>query len=226
MGPSKSSRALRITSSNKLAGAPGEVQSSISPKMMALTPSSFFGLLELPEHSIDLVGLGADVFEEEDLVFGLWFEGGTEEGEEDREASAIEGAAYGKAGVAAVGCRSEEAQALGFADFVGFAGEGGEEAGEVDSVFFGEVGGDHGSVEAGDIQRIQKGNLKSGEVAVAEEGFGGGRRGRPCRADRGGSSSHSRRGLRRGRGSCRRRRRRGGRGGAARGFRRSRAGRG
>ena len=42
----------------------------------------------------------------------------------------------------------------------------------MDAVFFGEVGGDHGSVEAGEIERVEEGDLEGGEVAVAEEGLG------------------------------------------------------
>ena len=56
----------------------------------------FFGLFELPEHAVDLVGLGADVFEEEDFVFGLGFEGGAEERDENAEAAAVEGSADGQ----------------------------------------------------------------------------------------------------------------------------------
>ncbi len=72
----------------------------------------------------------------------------------------------------AVGAGFEEAQALSFTDLVGLAGEGGEEAGEVNAVFAGEVGGDHGTVEAGQVEGVEECDLEGGEVAVAEERLG------------------------------------------------------
>ena len=59
---------MRIVSSSRFGGAPGEVQSSISPKTMPRTPFSLPALTQLPQHAVDLVGLGADVFEEQQLV--------------------------------------------------------------------------------------------------------------------------------------------------------------
>jgi hypothetical protein len=56
-----------MASSRSDGGAPGEAQSSISPKMMPRTPSSFAGVAQLPEHAIDLVGLGAGVFKKSSL---------------------------------------------------------------------------------------------------------------------------------------------------------------
>jgi hypothetical protein len=114
------------------------------------------------------MGLGAGVFDEHELAFGLWFPWGAEQGNEDTEAAAVEGSADDTAG----GHILDRAEAFSGADGVGLAGEGGEKAGHVDTVFAVEVGGDHGAMEGGKAEPIEQVELDGSEIAVGEEGLG------------------------------------------------------
>ena len=85
------------------------------------------GLAQLPEHAVDLIGLGADIFKEEQLAFGLRLVGGAQQSHENAQAAAIECAAS-PAGV-------QGAHALGCAYNVGLAAERSLQTGQMNAIF-------------------------------------------------------------------------------------------
>ena len=62
---------------------------------MPQTPVELAGGAQLPQHAVDLVGLGAGVFKKEQLAFGRGLPGRAEQRDENAEAAAIERAADG-----------------------------------------------------------------------------------------------------------------------------------
>jgi len=128
----------------------------------------FAGVAQLPDHAVDLMRLCAGVFDEKKLAFGLGLPGGTEESNEDAEAAAIEGSMDDSAR----GLGFDQAEPFSGADAIRLAGERGQEAGHVDTVFAVEVGRDHGAVEGRKAELIEQVELDGGEVAVAEERLG------------------------------------------------------
>ena len=137
-----------------------------SPKTMPRDVVELAGEAEVVEHAVPLVGLGADVFEEEDGGLGeVEGVGGAEGFGEDGEAAAEE-SAFGAAGL-------EGAEAVGGVDGPGCVGvEGGVPGAEVDAVGVGPVGGGHGGVEGGEVAEVPEVDVERGVVAVADEGFG------------------------------------------------------
>ena len=117
----------RITSSSNSGAAPGEAQSSISPKTMPRTSVEFARVAQLPQHAIDLVGLGARVFKEEQLAFGGRLPGRAQQRNENAEAAAVERAPR----------RTwlQDAQAFAGPTNVGLAGQRGLKAGKMHAIF-------------------------------------------------------------------------------------------
>ena len=70
MGTSTPTSALRMASSRSDGGAPGDAQSSISPKTMPRDAVELSGMTQLPEHAIDLIRLDAGVLKKKQLAFG------------------------------------------------------------------------------------------------------------------------------------------------------------
>jgi hypothetical protein len=124
------------------------------------------GETEVVEHAVPLVGLGVDIFEEEDGGLGkVKGVGSAERFDEDGEAAAEE-TALGVAG-------TEGAEAVGGVDAPWFVGvQSSAPGGVVDAVGVGPVGGGHGGVEGGEMAEIPKIDVQRGVVAVADEGFG------------------------------------------------------
>ena len=99
----------------------------------------FAGVAQLPQHAIDLIGLRADVFEEEKLAFGRGLPRRAEQRNENAEASAVERAAAPRRASACAGlrwrprCRARRRARL--------------ESWQVDAIFEIEIRGHHGTVK-------------------------------------------------------------------------------
>lgn len=124
----------------------------------------FAGENEVPEHAVDLVGLGADVLQEKQLAFGLRRIGRAECGGEQAEAAAVQRAA-GAAG-------AQDADPLLCSGLNEAAGDRGMETAKMDAVGNGEVGCGHRSVKRDETELIEQPGLNAGVVAVSEERFG------------------------------------------------------
>ena len=68
------------------------MQSSISSKDDAADCVEMSAEFQLHQHAVDLIGLGGEVFEEQDRACGLDLVGRAERGDQDRQASAVQDA--------------------------------------------------------------------------------------------------------------------------------------
>ena len=164
IGTSKPSRALRIVSSSKLAGAPGDVAFEHFAEDDAADAFELARLAQLPQHAVDLVRLRCHIFKEKQLAFGVWLPWRAEQGNENAEAAAVKRAARSTG--------FQGAQAFGGSESVGRAGERRLKAREVHAVFEIEIRSNHRAVKCGQSELIEETQLQAGHVAVSKEGLG------------------------------------------------------